>query len=126
MGISLSSRLLDNFQDEFLVYVFSEGEGVRLGINILPKDAIKAFADMKIDEKLLVNGLTPFFLGEVAKGQTPSFQESQYGGKVIRYINLNEQKNLSIDYFVSQNRLIIATSWGVAKSIIDKGSSLNE
>lgn len=127
MKVSFSPKLSADFQDEFSVYIFPGEEGVRLGLSILPKDAAKAFVDMKVEEKVLIKNLGTLFLGETAKSQEVSFQDAQYNSTAIRYINLNTQKTLSVDYFRGKDRLILATSKKTSWAIIDKieGQSQN-
>jgi len=126
MKIDFSPKLLADFQDEFSIYIFLDGENTRLGLNISPKDATKVMADMKAEEKLLVKNLNSLFLGETAKNQTASFQDAQYKNINIRYINLNEQNNLSIDYFMVGDELIVANSKNATWAIIDKIASLKQ
>ncbi|MCD6149312.1 hypothetical protein J7J13_00820 [bacterium] len=118
--INLSSETLNSLGESFSLYFYTDNENVRLGIvaNIQDTEAISS--EMSGEESALANGLQPLFLGSSFSETGKSFSVSQYKDFQIRYINLDEQNTLSVDYSIIGNQLVIGTSKITARAIIDR------
>lgn len=120
MEIKLSPKFLEGFGDDFSMFIFRDQENVRLGLKLTPKDMAKVLASAKTEEKTLVKGLSSLFMGEAVKNQALSFQNAQYKDVEIRYMNLNVENSMSVDYFTNADSFILATSKHTTWAIIDK------
>lgn len=120
MKINLSQKMLDNLSDEFSLIIYNDQANVRLGLALSPKNSVTLAAQMKVEEKTLVKTLEPLFLGEKTKSPAGTFSDSQEGNVAIRYINLNDQKNLSVDYWIEDGKLFLATSKATGRAIMAK------
>jgi len=126
-------RLIDNIEneyDQYSVFLYYQKQStstiststpfVRLGIIAKLKDAQKAKKILNASEPLL----TGYFAGLMINGVPltgGNFQENFYKSKTIRYVNLPD-KNLSVDYAVWSDYLLITTSKESALSSIDRFS----
>lgn len=118
-GITLSPDVLAQIDESFLLYSFYEDNIVRFGISAQTLSPDVAFSAMKATEPTLVSDLTPLFAGEIPEVTTPIFSDGTYNETPVRYTNLNSAETLSIDYAVYSGDLVIGTSKGTIRSIIN-------
>jgi hypothetical protein len=126
MKVNLSQKILDNLGDDFSLFVFNDGDNVRLGMSLSPKNSIKLATDLKLEEKILIKTLEPLLLGEKIKSSVGVFKDSVQGDITIRYANLNDQNSLSVDYWIQDGKWFVATSKGTGRAIIAKMSNLEQ
>lgn len=122
--MDFSQDILSNLEEKFSLYIYPEPFGSRLGlgVNIKNKDVI--LTKMLAEEKTLSSALELLFLGnqpEPASGTL--FKDGKYNELPIRYLNLNADSSLSVDYTVTDKQLLIGTSKDTLRAIMDKISS---
>lgn len=120
MKINLSQKLLDDLADEFSLFIYDDQGSTRLGLALNPKNSATILQDIKAEEKTLAKTMEPLFLGEKANASARIFGNSQEGSIAIRYINLNAQNSLSVDYWFQDGKLFVATSKATGRAIISK------
>jgi len=118
-GITLSPDVLAQIDESFLLYSFYANSIIRFGISAQTISPESTFNAMKSTEPTLVSDLTPLFAGEIPEVTTPTFSDGTYNETAVRYANLNTGETLSIDYAVYSGDLVIGTSKGTIRSIID-------
>jgi len=118
--INLSSETLNSFGESFSLYLYTDNENVRLGVAANVQDTEAISSEMSGEESALVSGLQPFFLNNSFSETGKSFNTGQYKNFQIRYINLNEDNTLSVDYSIIENQLVIGTSKNTARAIIER------
>ena len=108
--------------DNYTLFSYSQAAGLRLGLII----KINNQADINLSEilkmwELSIRGdLAPLLLqDQIPTAATDEFQDNLYKGVSIRYINFPTPE-LSIDYAVVENKLIIATSKESIYTVIDR------
>ena len=118
--INLSSETLNSLGESFSLYFYTDNENVRLGIAVDIQDTEAIVSEMSGEESVLVSGLQPLFLDDSFSETGKTFNTGQYKNFQIRYINLNEENTLSVDYSIVENQLAIGTSKNTTRAIIDR------
>ncbi len=120
--LTLSPEILSYLDDDFSLFIYNDNNNPRTGlsINILPEKNSSLSAELQKQELLLPEALSFFFLDTVPDIKNSAFTATIYNSNNIRYLNVNEPKNLSIDYTVSGSQLAIGTSKNTLRSILDK------
>lgn len=126
-GMKLSGAV-ENLDNAFSLFIYSDAGNPRLGLAIDLKDKQKAVSAMSVQEKTIVGDLGFLFLGNTPQKTGRSFKENFHNNNYIRYINIDpgDQGALSIDYAFAENKLIIATSKNAMWAILDKLSPETE
>lgn len=103
----------------------TEENSFRLAVAIESNNIVSLLKTMEdweqenVDKRKMFNVFEPFFTdSKTEEGFDQQFESTNYGDTHIRYINL-PSKNISFDYFASDNTLIIVTSKENAGRIID-------
>lgn len=117
----------DALSENFSLFIYSDGDNMRIGLAINLKDKQKVLMSIKSKEKTLLADLNLIFLDTVSVKATRNFSDSIYKDIPLRYINIDEENSgsLSLDYALTENQLILATSKNAAWSILDKIISSN-
>lgn len=118
--LNLSPVLLADMAETFSFYFYNDSSGTRVAIaaNIAKKEALAA--ELTKQEKTFVTDAGFLFLGETPEKTDGIFADSAYNNSNIRFININQQKTLSIDYAIKDSQLIIATSKNAMRAVLDK------
>ena len=119
-GMGMPMELLTNLGDNFSLFLYNDNGNMRMGVAVELKDKEKIISQMKSNESSLVKDLTPMFLGNPVNGTGKSFKGSAYNAAAIRYLNLDEQNSISVDYTITDKYLVIGTSKQTIRAILDK------
>lgn len=118
IGLTFSNQVLDNLADNFSLFIYNDNLVSRIGLVIDSKNDTTLSAAMLQEEKNLADGINQlFFTTDYKKDKL--FNSSEYGGAKIRYQNIISPENLSVDYTVFKNKLIIGTTKLTIRAIID-------
>ena len=118
--LNLSPALLSALGENFSLFVFNDNGNVRLGLSATIVKADVAATEIQKQEKTLPADISFMFLDESPDQTVASFKDGSYNDAPTRYLNLNAQETLSIDYALSSNNLIIGTSENTEHAIMDK------
>ncbi|MFZ2154374.1 MAG: hypothetical protein WAV16_04040 [Candidatus Moraniibacteriota bacterium] len=121
--IYLNAEVMNNLApDKFSLFLQKDKDMERMGIAINIKDAQVLKKSLLKDEAKLIDQLNSMFLAAPidTKSKGEVFKDSSYGNVEVRYINLNEELTLSLDYAVVGDYLIFATSKECGRLMIDK------
>ncbi len=126
-GIQLPSALLSDLDEVFSLYYYNDQGNIRLGLAVDLKDKNKLTAEISKEEKTLAKDLNPLFLGNSIDEKQAAFSTGSYKNISIRYVNLDVNETISVDYAVTDKQLIIGTSKNTARVILDKiGQGMEE
>lgn len=125
LEIILSPEILNNIEGEnFSLFLYRNNDLKRLNLVVSVKNEDLLRMSLAKSEKTLVDNLKSLFMyaqpDSMAKKQ---FSESNYNGYLVRYINLNTNPDLSLDYAIVGNYLVIATNKESGRLIMDKLSN---
>ena len=120
LGITFSPALTANLADTFSLFIYNDQANTRLGIALNSKDPIALKKLVVAEEKTLAKDLSPIFLTDEYTLTPKTFASSNYTGLAIRYLNIISPEDLSVDYAISQNKLLIGTTKMTLRTIIDK------
>ncbi len=127
-GISFPGEITNNFTDDYTILLCKNAQTQRLGLQVKISETAdienvkKIFLEL---EKTAVDTFNPMFLNnELIANMDVSlekyvFNDSLYKDIAIRYVNLDAEETLSIDYAIVDNKLIVATSKNSMRKIID-------
>jgi hypothetical protein len=121
LGINFSQDIISslNADDKFSLFIYNDKESTRLGLTITSADDYKLKKAIFQEEASITKEAEPLFLGISYDLGSKSFASSSYNGTEIRYINLSADSELSIDYTIFQNKLVIGTTKTTLRSIMD-------
>ncbi|EKE15640.1 MAG: hypothetical protein ACD_11C00116G0027 [uncultured bacterium] len=121
-NLSLSSELISSLEEAFSFYIYNDEGNTRTGLVIEIKSESAMDEKLKASEVSLVNALSFLFLDKSPEIENAAsvFNDSLFGEIPVRFINLDSQKSLSIDYAVFENKLIIGTSKNTMQAILNK------
>ena len=119
LGISISNNI--NLSEEYILFLYSQEEGNRLGIVAKVADVDENFKiNLRYWEKTMKKDLEPIFLGQkLGEPATEGFQDNTYKNVIISYLNFSDP-SLTIDYAVVGNYLIITSSKESMYKVIDR------
>jgi len=121
IGISFSPELLSNLETEnkFSLFIYNSSNRARLGLVIDSKDDYKLKASIFQEESDLPEKLKPLLQNISFTTEKKSFSSGSYANTEIRYINLISPEDLTVDYTIYKNKLIIGTTKMTIQSIMD-------
>ncbi|HFC76925.1 MAG TPA: hypothetical protein ENJ27_01710 [Candidatus Moranbacteria bacterium] len=123
LELSLTPDITKNLTDKFSIFLYKDTEDHRrmsIVVGVSNKELL--VAGIGANSKDLVKEITPLFLNNSisSEKEASGFNTSTYKNINIRYNNLGENSDLSIDYAIIDNNFMIATSKQVGRLIIDK------
>ena len=120
-GINLPAEILAGLGTNFSVFVYNDNGKARLGIAIDSKDITEKTLQKNLlaKEPLLPKILEPLYLPTEYTIEDKTFATSYYGGAEIRYFNITSPEELSVDYTIFRNKLLIGTNKMTLRSMID-------
>lgn len=121
-GLSLAVDINNNLEmDNFSLFLYKKDNVKRISLALSVKDGDMLKNGLLKNEKTLLNDLGVLFVYEQPKDLSGAqFKESKYGSNSVRYVNLNKAMDLSLDYSISGNYLILATNKDSGRLIMDK------
>lgn len=125
IGISFSSGVFSSLSSEksFSLFIYNDNDKARFGLAIDSKDDYKLQQAIFQEEPDLPNDLGPLLRNLPYSATGKSFSTGSYAGTEIRYTNLTTPNDLSIDYAIFDNKLVIGTTKMTIQSVMDYISS---
>lgn len=119
LDITIPENVLGVVTPDYTLFLYGQDGGNRLGIAVEMDQSETLVQDLKEWEETMVADLRPMLLSnEVPAGFTEEFQDNLYQGTAIRYMNF-PTPDLSLDYAIINNKLIITTSRESMYAVID-------
>jgi len=127
IGISLPDNIFslvgtsDIIGENYTLFFYSQPAGNRFAMIIALTEVVDLSQELQVWEASIKTDLNSFFLGidiGTQSTSTEEFQDNIYNDIAIRYLNL-PSPDLSIDYAVVDNKLVITTSQESMYATID-------
>lgn len=119
--LDLPSELLNTLDEDFSLYFYLDQDRPRIGLAVRIKDKEAFLVTNKANEAALPRVLSPLFLDTTTAPRTGlSFRSSLYQEQPIRYVNVDRDMNLSIDYAVREQMWLIGTSQNTLRVMLDQ------
>lgn len=121
LGINFSQDLISSLNSEtkFSLFIYNDNQKTRLGLAVDSADDYSLKKAIFQEEANLVKELEPLFLDIPHNSEVENFSSSSYDGTEIRYNNLTPFGELTVDYAIFQNKLVIGTTKLTIRSIMD-------
>ncbi|MFA7319296.1 MAG: hypothetical protein WC022_01730 [Parcubacteria group bacterium] len=120
LGLTLSPNIYSRLGQTFSLFIYLDNSFPRFGLMIPENNSAALKASLTQEEKTLARELEALFLNPAYDlTKVPVFNTSVYNGIQLRYVNIPSSSNLSVDYAISNNSLIIGTSKMTARAILD-------
>ena len=121
--LNLSPTLLSSLGTDFSLYIYNDNSNMRLAIAASISNKANIAKQLTAQEPTFLTNGSFLFLNAIPEIKTGTFATSTYGNYTIRFLNANAAKDLSIDYTMTDSRLIIGTSKNTERAVLDKISS---
>lgn len=120
LNLSLSGDLLNSLENNFTLFLFLDKGSPRLGLSIKIKGKSDAKKFLAASEGTLPISLKNLLLVEKPPTEAfPVFASAKYREAPVRYFNFPAQNNLSLDYVLAKDFLVIATSKNTSEALVD-------
>jgi len=122
MEINFSQELISNLNNEtkFSLFIYNDNQKTRLGLVVDSIDDYKLKKALFQEEADIVKEIEPLFLDISYDSEIKSFSSSSYDNMEIRYNNLTPFGELTVDYTIFQNKLVIGTTKLTIRAIMDR------
>jgi uncharacterized protein YneF (UPF0154 family) len=122
MGINFSQDLISSLNTEakFSLFIYNDNQKTRLGLAVDSNDDYSLKKAIFQEEASLVKDVEPLFLDVPYDSEVKNFSSSSYDNTEIRYNNLSPFGELTVDYAIFKNKLVIGTTKLTIRSIMDQ------
>jgi len=119
-GLAFSQNLSAYLGESFSLFAFNDGPTLGTGLIVESKNDLILAQELLKEEPYLPKDLNVFFLLNVPqKTKSTSFSNFVYKDITLRFFNLISQEELSVDYAVAKNKLIIGTTRNTFTALYD-------
>jgi hypothetical protein len=118
--MSFSPILLDALDENFSLYLYNDNGNMYLAVATNLKDKNTVIAEMLNQEPTFITDASFLFLNNTPQIKSGKFSDNTYSETPIRYINLDPQSLLSLDYAIIDSKIVIGTSKNTTRAVLDK------
>lgn len=118
-GINFSQKTLLSLNDTFSIFIYTNNHVPRVGVSVEIKDKNTLQEATLQEEPTFIQTIAPLFLSESPLQATSVFHDGKYKDVPLRYMNINPDTNLSIDYAIINQHFIIGTSMETHHALLD-------
>lgn len=121
LGLGLTPEIIANLDEDFSLFFLLDGERVRTGLILTIKNSEPFLVALSRDEQSLPKALEPLFLDMTTAPKTGlTFRSGLYREQPVRYANIDQVANISIDSAVRGNEWLIGTSQNTLRALLDR------
>lgn len=125
--INFPPTISDKLDKKISLFLYNDGGNIRPGfkIKIIPDSKMALTTELVKEEKNLVNDISFVFLNYPIENTKATFSTSFYNTNedLVRYLNLNSEKNISLDYTITNTEVIFGTSKDTLRKIINNSNN---
>lgn len=119
-GLTFFQNLSAYLGESFSLFIFNDGPNLGTGLIVESKNDLILAQELLKEEQYLPKDLDVFFLLDVPQQtKSASFSNFVYRDTTLRFFNLISEEELSIDYTVAKNKLIIGTTRNTLTALYD-------
>lgn len=118
-GIIFSPALARSLEKDFNLFIYNDKGNARIGLSISTQEPAKLKILMAQEETSLAKELENIFLAADYTVEDKKFGAGNYNGMATKYLNITSPEELSVDYAISDKKLLIGTTMLTLRSIID-------
>lgn len=118
-NITLSQATIVSLGEKFSLFIYTSNGTPHIGLTIDIKDKTVIQEAMRQEEASLARSLSPLFLNDRPTETPMVFSDGTYANIQLRYVNLNKDTHLSVDYAITDRRLVIGTSMETHHALLD-------
>ncbi|KKQ44732.1 MAG: hypothetical protein US63_C0024G0004 [Candidatus Moranbacteria bacterium GW2011_GWC2_37_8] len=118
--LNLQPSLLTSLGSDFSIYFYNDNSNIRIAVKAQISNKALLQKELVKQEKTFLADASFLFLDNVPEKKEGVFATSNYGEYVVRFLNANAAKDLSIDYTTTATHLLIGTSKNTLRAVIDK------
>jgi len=127
MGLILPENITSKLTENFSLFIFNDAGNMRLGVSIETLSDTNLVTGLLMEEPSLAKNLESLLLSsEDYEISIIDFSEAIYKDILIRYQNIISPEELSIDYALINNQLVIGTTKATMHALIDKALSADD
>lgn len=121
LGLNFPPEFVNALDESFSIFFFLDGAEPRIGIQVTIKEKEAFTTALSTAEGTLPKILEPFFLDKTTAPKTGLvFRSGVYQEQPVRYTNIDQVMNLSIDYAVRENIWLMGTSQNTLRTLLDR------
>lgn len=121
LKLGLPADLLASLDEEYSLYFVLDGNYVRTGLALSIKESESFRVALDQSETILPKSLEPFFLDMTTAPKSGlTFRSGLYREQPVRYANIDQVMQLSIDYAIRGNQWLIGTSQNALRALLDR------
>jgi hypothetical protein len=128
VGITFLPDLISslNSENKFSLFIYNDNGKTRFGLVVDSKDSYKLKTALLQEELTFPKDMAPLLQNVPLDLANKAFGSGSYANTEVRYINLTSQNDLSIDYAIFQNKLVMGTTKMTIQSVMDYINSHSE
>ncbi|OGI28877.1 MAG: hypothetical protein A2288_02860 [Candidatus Moranbacteria bacterium RIFOXYA12_FULL_44_15] len=119
LGMNISQEISSRLGENFSLFLYNEDDVVKSGLSISSIEDKGLERAVLLEEKNIAHSLEPIFLSNNYTIIDKEFSSSSHGDAKIRFMNIISPEDLSVDWTVYKNKLMIGTTKMTLRSIID-------
>ncbi len=125
--LNFSPTILSSLDQGFSLFFYNDNSNVRLGLKVKTMSYSKATLETELlkQEKTITQDIAFIFLNSPIENKLTTFTTSVYNtsSERIRYLNVNQDRTLSIDYMITNDALMIGASKDTLRQVYIKSTS---
>lgn len=117
---NLSPTLLSTLGETSSFYIYNDNGVQRVAFAVDIKRQESFTNEITKQQPTLIKDASFLFFGATPETTTGKFSDGKYGDVQIKFINLNKEETLSIDYTTIGSQFVMGTSKNTLRAVIDK------
>lgn len=117
---NLSPTLLSTLGETSSFYIYNDNGVQRVAFAVDIKRQASFTNELTKQQPTLIKDASFLFFGATPETTTGKFSDGKYGDVQIKFINLNKEETLSIDYTTIGSQFVMGTSKNTLRAVIDK------
>lgn len=121
LSLELPADLLSTLDEDFSLFFYLDQDRPRMGLKLQIKNKEAFLTSSKAEESSLPKAFAPIFLDTTTAPRSGLiFRSSLYQEQPVRYVNVDRDMNLSIDYAIREQLWFIGTSQNTLRAMLDR------